>query len=473
MAMATKVMADGANPPKRNMPTFLAKMMQANQNVICTAKGEDVRKADVEYLLQQRMRIPIFQRRYCWGEDQWATLFDDVALVASGTKERHSLGRITCAVGDSDDGRLLVIDGQQRNTTAILLLAAIRDVASARLGDDDCAALSLTIDRILFSSGLEEWIAARERNTHLEDGAALDFAALVPTYCDRASFFAATLPPRAEVLPGSGSWRRPMEGKQYFLQRIQGESTEHLVAVCDVVLHKLQWLFFPISLNDGHEDGTENLQVIFERLALRDATFCKPHRATEYANMGAADFVRNLLLGSFEQECEAIRMYKTHWLPIEQGAAASADLKRSSGVAEILEGMLDSFLNAQPEHMQKSCVAASTSKGIGGELYARFRKWLIAALAEGDPTGAPPHSSDVERKTEELLTRLKDFALTHFARPVAPGAAGRAGPGPQARIPLLGKASGDAWRCPRCHWKNPASSTACTTCCHSKPQPAP
>merc|ERR1719217_78949 len=109
------------------MPAFLENMMKANQNVICTAKGDAVRKASIEDLLKQRLRIPIFQRRYCWGEEQWEILFSDVSDLATGKKEEHFLGRLTCAIGNLDDGAVLVVDGQQRNTTAVLFLAAIRD----------------------------------------------------------------------------------------------------------------------------------------------------------------------------------------------------------------------------------------------------------------------------------------------------------------------------------------------------------
>ena len=107
------------------------------RNLICTAKGDDVRMVDVEYLLKQRLRIPIFQRRYCWYEEQWSTLLGDVCLVASGSKSKHALGRITCVLDSSCDGRLLVVDGQQRNTTCTLLLAAVRDVAASRPGEEN------------------------------------------------------------------------------------------------------------------------------------------------------------------------------------------------------------------------------------------------------------------------------------------------------------------------------------------------
>ena len=45
----------------------------------------------------------------------------------------HSLGRITCvSVKGKSSTQLTIVDGQQRNTTVILLLATIRDVALSR-----------------------------------------------------------------------------------------------------------------------------------------------------------------------------------------------------------------------------------------------------------------------------------------------------------------------------------------------------
>ena len=222
------------------------------RKVICTAKGEDVRTVNVEYLLQKRLRIPIFQRRYCWYKEQWNTLLGDVCLVANGSKEKHALGRITCVLDNSGDGRLLVVDGQQRNTTCSLLLAAVRDVAATR-HSEECLKLVSKLESLLFPGGLEEWMSARQPGTPLEEGAELGAAALVPTYCDRASYFAATLPRRASVpsVPDSGSWMRPMEAKLFFSDRLVGESDKHLVAVAEAVLYKLEWLLFPISLGEG------------------------------------------------------------------------------------------------------------------------------------------------------------------------------------------------------------------------------
>jgi hypothetical protein len=81
------------------------------------------------------------------------------------------------------------------------------------------------------------------------------------------------------------------------LQELQSRNDEELRALATAMLGGLQWLYFPITIssNSNSTDGTDDLAIIFERLAQRDATCCRPHRRSEYADMGAADFVRNLV----------------------------------------------------------------------------------------------------------------------------------------------------------------------------------
>ena len=436
------------NPPPRAMPAFLQNLMNANSNVICAAKGHDVKKVPVAFRLSTRLRIPIFQRRYCWGRDQWATLLGDALRVLDGAKANHSLGCITCVKGDPQkDSRLAVIDGQQRNTTCSLLLAAIRDAAASRASDSECQSLAMDLDAVLLpgTGAFESWLSACSREDPgtgaaiIEEGTALDFAALVPTYCDRSSYFAAILPPRALARAATDQWERPMEAKEYFFDEVATYSTERLRALADVVLHRLEWLYFPICVKDGHADGTEDLNIIYERLAQRDATFFRPSRENpapgvarcqEFASMGSADFVRNLLLGSFHRECDAISMYKRHWLPIEQAAAEAARRSGTSGVAAFLEGMLDTFLEAQPEHHRPAMLDPGA---VGGQLYARFRRWLAAATLDVDTTSEDICCGSVlegaELKTVALLQCLQDFAVPHLSIARAPALASSQFPG--------------------------------------------
>jgi uncharacterized protein with ParB-like and HNH nuclease domain/predicted transport protein len=75
--------------------------------------------------------IPVFQRDYSWTEAECEQLWKDVIEIARDTSERgHFLGSVVyISTGDTSAGftRWLLIDGQQRVTTLVLLLTALRD----------------------------------------------------------------------------------------------------------------------------------------------------------------------------------------------------------------------------------------------------------------------------------------------------------------------------------------------------------
>lgn len=75
---------------------------------------------------EDSVKVPFFQRRYVWKEDNWADLLDDMLDV----KRKQFLGSIILKqqerkIGESNE--VLVIDGQQRLTTLSILLKAIFD----------------------------------------------------------------------------------------------------------------------------------------------------------------------------------------------------------------------------------------------------------------------------------------------------------------------------------------------------------
>lgn len=80
---------------------------------------------------QHQFVIPIFQRDYSWGGDECERLINDVLAVADGPDGAiHFLGSVVWVGSESGDAVLqqrLVIDGQQRLTTCLLLLVALRD----------------------------------------------------------------------------------------------------------------------------------------------------------------------------------------------------------------------------------------------------------------------------------------------------------------------------------------------------------
>jgi uncharacterized protein with ParB-like and HNH nuclease domain/predicted transport protein len=93
--------------------------------------------------------IPVFQRDYSWTEEQCAQLWNDVLNIASlPSPTQHFVGSIVYAPTHDTAARLprwLLIDGQQRLTTVMLLVAALRDYLK-EIGYNDPYLTSATLD---------------------------------------------------------------------------------------------------------------------------------------------------------------------------------------------------------------------------------------------------------------------------------------------------------------------------------------
>ncbi|WP_162642051.1 DUF262 domain-containing protein [Streptosporangium sp. 'caverna'] len=83
---------------------------------------------------EQQLLVPLYQRPYSWEREQLATLWNDIELQADrieqGKDNSHFLGSVVLAPGpENSPGRSqwLVVDGQQRLTTLMVALCALRD----------------------------------------------------------------------------------------------------------------------------------------------------------------------------------------------------------------------------------------------------------------------------------------------------------------------------------------------------------
>lgn len=75
--------------------------------------------------------IPPFQRNYEWSEEQCKELYNDICYAYKSNKT-HYLGNILYYIGDNNSAsfdEFILVDGQQRVTTILLLLCAIRDIS--------------------------------------------------------------------------------------------------------------------------------------------------------------------------------------------------------------------------------------------------------------------------------------------------------------------------------------------------------
>lgn len=102
--------------------------------------------------VKRQFRIPMYQRDYAWQNDQVDDFIDDAFALADGDSE-HFFGTIVLSdnsPGPPYDGRnkvRYIIDGQQRLTTALLVLASIRDLLE-QLGEVDDASDLLTSTKL-------------------------------------------------------------------------------------------------------------------------------------------------------------------------------------------------------------------------------------------------------------------------------------------------------------------------------------
>jgi len=102
----------------------------------------------VEVVLKEARRfiVPLYQRKYQWGDERLEPFWEDVAAKASEilegeSKFEHYMGALILAPVDSGakfafTPTVQVVDGQQRLTTFQLFLAALREVARNH-GQDD------------------------------------------------------------------------------------------------------------------------------------------------------------------------------------------------------------------------------------------------------------------------------------------------------------------------------------------------
>lgn len=104
--------------------------------------------------------IPMFQRTYSWEQKQWLTLWEDLLELVEGEQQydNHFIGSIvSIPVNANPTGvqQFVVIDGQQRLTTLLILLSVIRDKAAEEELDELSAEINETMLVNRFKKGEE------------------------------------------------------------------------------------------------------------------------------------------------------------------------------------------------------------------------------------------------------------------------------------------------------------------------------
>jgi len=229
--------------------------------------------------------IPLYQRTYSWTESQCDDLWVDIINAGSNEAiKSHFVGSVVYVQDGiyqaSATPQLSVIDGQQRLTTATLILLA----------------LAATIDKCggtLQLNEVESISAKKIRNLYIcnpnEDGPL--FYKLILTQSDRTTLLALV---NGEKVPEEYS-KRVLENYEFFLERLEQAN------LVDVYKGLQKLMIVDISLDRGND----NPQLIFESL---NSTGLK---------LSQADLIRNYVLMDLPPDHQS-KIYREFWFPIEK-----------------------------------------------------------------------------------------------------------------------------------------------------------
>lgn len=233
----------------------------------------------------RQYRIPIYQRTYSWTEEQCDVLFNDIIRIGSADEDaKHFIGSIVyIEEGISQATReapFVVIDGQQRLTTIMLLVEAIaRFLESSSFDIEGYSPESLRND-FLFN-------AKHQSKKDL-------YHKLILTKTDQDTLLA-IINKEEDMTPEPS--KRILDNYEHFVTKVKEISSSYLLALCDGIY---RLIIVDIAL----ERDTDDPQLIFESLNSTGLELSK------------ADLIRNYLLMGLEPD-EQKQIYEGHWRRME------------------------------------------------------------------------------------------------------------------------------------------------------------
>lgn len=311
--------------------------------------------------------IPVYQRNYSWSAEECGKLFEDL-LDSMKTGKRHYFGNIVFYAKETNAwagySELILIDGQQRVTTTMLLLAAIRDVE-----EDENKRTRITNTYLLNrNSDTKERVKLKQIET------------------DR-DIYESIINGEFDELSDSNAGRNYKTFKR--LIRESGVKTDDILNA----INNLEVVALDLKLNENKE-RTESPQIIFESI---NATG-KP--------LSTADLLRNyLLLGIDDSEQE--RYYKDYWLIIEIGIG---DANISDFINKYLIMKIGDNVNKNTEYAEfKKYLSKNNIEAIGAlkdlAHYAKYYGWIQE----------PEKAKDFDKKVSLQLEDLRELKTASMA----------------------------------------------------------
>lgn len=235
--------------------------------------------------------VPHFQRPYTWQRKNWDALWADISPLAQTadptlgpqSSRDHFMGAIVTAPAHSvPEGvtKYLLIDGQQRLTTLLLLLASIRDRAR-QLQDEKLAAR------------IQELYLTNRYQDGLDQYKLLPTQGDEPHQSDRTAFVAIL---QGDSTPhSSGALHSAF---QHFARQLRNHTSEELTALTNVILSHVLLVSIVLERED-------NPYAIFESLNAKGQP------------LSQADLVRNFFFMSIDA-ARHDEIYRRKWIPMER-----------------------------------------------------------------------------------------------------------------------------------------------------------
>ena len=233
--------------------------------------------------------IPIYQRQYSWNSAQCEQLWNDIYRAGSSELEGHFIGSVVYVerslYSHSDVPELLVIDGQQRLTSASLLIAALSHEIDRR---NQNAEQKIVIEGTNPKKLKNYYLCNAEEDGEL-------YYKLVLTKSDNEALHQ-IVDGKTEIKEESR--HRAELNYRFFANKLANLSQEELGFIYKG-LQKL--IIVDIALDKDKDDP----QLIFESL-----------NSTGLA-LSQADLIRNYVLMKQDIK-EQNRLYKDYWFPMEK-----------------------------------------------------------------------------------------------------------------------------------------------------------
>ncbi|MEM2129609.1 MAG: DUF262 domain-containing protein [Candidatus Bathyarchaeia archaeon] len=254
----------------------------------------DVAEASFNEIISQartQFVVPIWQRMYSWEKKEWIDLLDDLLNLYEKLQKKeqaeHFMGSIVVKTVEEKVGeitRRVLIDGQQRLTTLLLLCALIRN--RARIEGNDNLANEIE-DSLLFNKYAK---------------GADDKPKLRPTEADRKLF--------ERIISGEPLEDFSEESQLYYA-----------------------YIFFDSRLFDEVKDKisieellkcVRKLKIVTIRLDVED----NPNRIFETLNyrgkeLAQSDLIRNYFMMAIKDDAKASKIYSDLWFPMQQNLGSS------------------------------------------------------------------------------------------------------------------------------------------------------